>query len=100
MPRLTPSQVRRTRYVRQQPGTRPARIAVEQAVDVGQQHEQVRVDEMGHERGEPVVVAEPNLVGGDRVVLVDDGDDTEIEQGTQRAVGVAVVAAADRRRPQ
>ena len=39
----------------------------------------------GDQRGQPVVVAEPDLVGGDGVVLVDDGDDAEVEQPGQRA---------------
>ena len=39
---------------------------------VGEQHEQVGVDEVGDERGEAVVVAEADLVVGDGVVLVDD----------------------------
>ena len=88
-------EVRRTRHVGQQSGTRPARIAVEEALDVGEEHQQVGVDEMGHQRSEPVIVTEPDLVGGDGVVLVHDRHHTEIEQGTQRAVRVAVVAAPD-----
>ena len=48
------------------------RVAVVEPVDVGEQHEQVGVHQVGDQRGEPVVVAEADLVGGDRVVLVDD----------------------------
>ena len=36
-------------------------VAVVQPVDVGEQHQQVRVHEVGDQRGQPVVVAEPDL---------------------------------------
>ena len=49
---------------------------------------------MRDQRGQPVVVAEPDLVRGHRVVLVDDGQDPEFEQPAQGALGVAVVRAA------
>ena len=52
------------------------------------------MDELRHERGEPVVVAEADLVGGHGVVLVDDGQDAEGQQLVQRAVGVAVMRAS------
>ncbi len=52
------------------------------------------MDEVGDEGGEPVVVAEADLVGGDGVVLVDDGDRAHVQELVQGAVGVAVVAAA------
>ena len=51
--------------------------------------------QVGDQRGQPVVVAEPDLVGGDRVVLVDDRDDAERRAAGQGALGVAVVRAAD-----
>ena len=47
------------------------RIGGVDPVGVGQQHEQVGADRVGHQRGEPVVVAVAELVVGDRVVLVD-----------------------------
>ena len=53
------------------------------------------MDQVGDERGQPVVVAEADLVGGHRVVLVDDRHDAELEQPVERALGVAVVRAAD-----
>ena len=72
-------------------GAGPARVAGVQRVHIGQQHEQVGVDEGGDERGEPVVVAEPDLVGRDRVVLVDDRHGPDVEELAQSPVGVAVV---------
>ena len=50
---------------------------------------------MGNERGEAVVVAEPDLVVGDGVVLVDDGHGAELEQARERLAGVEVLAAVD-----
>ena len=41
-------------------------------------------DEVAHERGELIVVAELDLLGRDRVVLVDDRHDAVIEQRAQR----------------
>ena len=49
--------------------------------------------EVSHERCEPVVVAETDLVRRHRVVLVDDRDDPELEQPVEGATGVGVVAA-------
>ncbi len=71
------------------------RRPVVQAVDVGQQDERVGLHDVRHQRGEPVVVAEADLVGGDGVVLVDDRHDAEVEQPEERALRVAVVAAPD-----
>ena len=82
----------RTSSMREVPGL--AGVAVVEAVDVGEQDEQVGADEVGDEGGEPVVVAEADLVGGDGVVLVDDGERAHGEELVEGAVGVAVVGAA------
>jgi hypothetical protein len=66
-----------------------------ESVHIGEKYQQVRVQQRGHERGETVVVAEPDLLGGDGVVLVDDRDRTQREQAVQRPVRVAVVGAPD-----
>ena len=50
---------------------------------------------MGDKCGEAVVVAEANLVGGHRVVLVHDRNHAEGQQAVQRRLSVAVVRAAD-----
>jgi hypothetical protein len=52
------------------------------------------VHQVRHERREPVVVTEADLIGGHRVVLVDDRGDTELQQPGEGAVRVAVVAAS------
>ena len=72
-----------------------AGVGREQAGRVGEQHEQVGVDEVGDEGGEAVVVAEADLVVGDGVVLVDHRDDAELEQPLQRAAGVEVLRPDD-----
>jgi len=50
--------------------------------------------EMGNQRREAVVVPEPDLMRGDRVVLVYHRDDAEVEQSVQGASGVGVVRTA------
>ena len=75
---------------------------------VGEEHEDVGLDEIGDERAQRVVVAEADLVGRDRVVLVDDRNDGEREQREERrarveiaaAVGEVVVRQQDLRRVQ
>jgi hypothetical protein len=62
----------------------PARVAVEETILVGEQDQQIRLDQVGDQGGQGVVVAEAQLVGGNRVVLVDDRDDPQPQQGAQR----------------
>ena len=56
--------------------------------------EQGSLQEVGDHRGEPVVVAELDLVDADRVVLVDDGHGVVFEQGRDRVPHVEVAGAA------
>ena len=64
-----------------------------EAVDGGQQHEQIRLEQHGGAGAERVVVAELDLVDGDDVVFVDDGDDAALEQLEERVAGVEVAPA-------
>ena len=50
---------------------------------------------MRDERGQTVVVAEADLVVGDRVVLVHDRDGAELEEARERLAGVEVLTALD-----
>ena len=50
--------------------------------------------QMGHQRREAVVVPEPDLVRGHRVVLVDHGDDAQVEEPVQGAPGIGIVRTA------
>ena len=70
-----------------------ARVGRVEPAGVGEQDEQVRAGQHRHLGGEEVVVAEADLVGGGRVVLVDDRDDAPVEQLAQRAARVDVVGA-------
>ena len=62
-------------------------------VGVGEEDEDLGAHQMGDERGEPVVVAVADLVVGDGVVLVDDRDDTEVEEPAEGLSGVEVLGA-------
>ncbi len=57
---------------------------------LGQQHEQPRPDEERHLCGEGVIVAERDLVGRSRVVLVDHRNGAQLEQRLQRVPRVDV----------
>ena len=68
-------------------------IAIEQTFLIREDHQQVGLDEIHRQRAERVVVAQADLVGGDRVVFVDDRHHAELEQGVEGATGVEVAAA-------
>ena len=55
--------------------------------------QQVGVHEMAGQRRQPVVVAEADLGGRDRVVLVHDRYDAQLEQPRKSPIGVAIVAS-------
>ena len=69
--------------------------AVSTTGGVGQQDQQVGIDEVGDQRGDAVVVAPADLVVGDGVVLVDDRHDTQLEQTPQGLPGVQVLGPHD-----
>ena len=71
-PTSTPSRSCGPRDHADPPGAGAARRPVVERVDVGQQHERVGVHQVRDQGGQAVVVAEPDLVGGHGVVLVDD----------------------------
>jgi hypothetical protein len=73
--------------MRRAPGCRRGSALV-QPVDVGEQHQHVRADHLRHARGQPVVVAVADLLGGDGVVLVDDRHDAELQQRLDGRAGV------------
>jgi len=60
---------------------------------VGQDDEHVRLDEVGHECRERVVIAEADLVDRDGVVFVDDRDDAQREKRAQRRSCVEIALA-------
>jgi hypothetical protein len=71
------------------------RIAVVQAFDVGQDHEQRGADQVGDHRSQPVVVAECGfeLLDTDGVVLVDDRHRAVFEDRQERVADVQIADA-------
>ena len=66
---------------------------VVEAVDVGQQDQQIGARHGGDARGEAIIVAIADFVGGDRVVLVDDGHRAPFQQFGDGRAGVEIAAA-------
>jgi hypothetical protein len=62
-------------------------------VDVRQQHQQIGAGHGGDARGEAVVVAVADFVGGDRVVLVDDRHGAPLQQARDGLACVEIAAA-------
>ena len=71
----------------------PAGIGGIDPVHIGQQHQQVRADQLGHPRGETVIVPVADLLRGHGVVLVDHRDGPQVQQGAHRRPGVQPPAA-------
>ena len=71
----------------------PPRIGGVQALLIGQQNQQVGIDQVRHERRQIVVVADLDFLGRDDVVFVDDRDDLALEQREQRVARVQVALA-------
>ena len=67
-----------------------ARVGREQAGSVGEQHEQIGPDEVRHEGGDAVVVADADLVVGDGIVLVDDRHHAQLAEATQGCAGLEI----------
>ena len=77
----------------QRRGPARGRVPVVQAVDVAEQHQQVGVHEVGDQRGEPVVVAEPDLGVATVSFSLTIGSTPSSSSLAEGPVGVAVVAA-------
>ncbi len=59
-------------------------------LDVREQKQPVGSDQTRHQRRQRVIVAEPQLVDGHRVVLIHDRHNAELEQTQKRVLRVAV----------
>ncbi len=64
-----------------------ARVAIVQTALVGEDQQQIRLDEIGHQRRQGVVVAKTDFLGGDGVIFIDDGNHAETQQGAQAWCG-------------
>ena len=67
-----------------------AGITLVEPVLIGQDDQKVGVQQVGDQCAQGIVVAEANFVGGDGIVLVDDRDDTQTQQGQERASGIQI----------
>ena len=61
-------------------GVRLVRVGGVESVDIAEQDERVGTYQLRGQGGKPVIVAESDLVGGHRVVLVDDRHRTHPQQ--------------------
>ena len=70
-----------------------SRVGREQTVLVRENDQPVGLDEVGHERAQRVVVTHLDLVGGHRVVLIDDRHHAQRQQRLQHGACVQVTPA-------
>ncbi len=75
------------------------RVVRVQAVDIGEQDQQIPADEGRHDGAEPVIVAKAvhigNLRGGYRVVFIDHGDGSQLQQLLKGILGVVSGGVVD-----
>ena len=57
-----------------------SRIGCQEPLGVGQQHQQVCMHKVSYKRSDAIIVTEPDRVVSNRIVLVDDGQDTKRHQ--------------------
>ena len=67
-------------------------VAVENAIDIAQDHQEIRLQQRRDERGQMVVVAEFYFLDRHRVVLVHHRNDGQLEQRLQGVLGVKIAA--------
>ncbi len=70
-----------------------ARVGIEHAIAVGEDHQQISLDQIRHQRRQGVVITETDLVGDHRVVFVDNRYNPQLNQRAQGAAGVQVTLA-------
>ncbi len=72
-----------------------AGVGREQPRRIGQQQEQLGPDQVGHQRGQPIVVPEADLLVGHGIVLIDHRDHPQLNQVIERAAGMEILRAVD-----
>ncbi|MNF64007.1 hypothetical protein D3C84_457270 [compost metagenome] len=70
-----------------------ARISIEHAVTISENHQQISLDQVGHQRRQGVVVTETDFVSDHRIVLVDHRNDLELDQRAQGTTRIEVTLA-------
>ncbi len=70
-----------------------ARIAVVQAIDIGQERDTIRPRRLRHARGQPVIVAKAYFLGGYRIVLIDHRHRARFQQGRDGRRGIEIAPA-------
>lgn len=69
------------------------RIGIKHAVTISQDHQQISLDQISHQRGQRIVVTEADFVRDHRVIFIDDRDHAQFHQRTQGAAGIEVAFA-------
>ena len=76
-------------------------VLVVETVHVGEEEEGIRANQIGHKRGQAVVIAEMHLGRRDGVILINDRHRAQLTQAINGALSVAgAIALADVRRGQ
>ena len=70
-----------------------ARILVAEPLLIGEDHQQLGLNQVRDQRAEGIVVTKTDFIGDDSVVFVDHRHYPEVQQGTQGAAGVKVTMA-------
>ena len=60
---------------------------------IGEDDHDIGFDKIRHQRAEGIVVAELDFVGDYGVIFIDDGNDVELEQRSQRRARVEIAFA-------
>ena len=70
-------------------------ISSVQAIDVGQNDDQIRIHNACHQRGHIIIVANFQFVQSHHVVFVNDGDNTLLQKGHKGVAAIGITVAVD-----
>ena len=56
------------------------RVFLIKPVDIGQDHQQISIDEMGNLSGQGIIIPEPNFFNRDGIILVDNWNNPKLKQ--------------------
>ena len=66
------------------------RVTINNTRLIGKNHQQIRFHQIGHQRRESIVIAKAQFIAGNGVVFINDRNNTQAEQFTQRTAGIEV----------